>query len=835
MRGTLISILICTLCFESLGQQLSPLYLQGQDNWVHCADFEDGRLVMGGVGDFPSTILDSIRSAMILVSDDLGDNSSRVAVNEEYSNLFSRIWSIEMLSSSTILIAGSYANTLQRVIWRATNSGDTWSEGWLDQNGTSPRWIRDIECFGTECLAVGSSNKILYSSNSGGSWSELSPNVSTEDFYEVVTPDGVNWFISSENEVLHYSNSGGFVTRYDHSIPTTRIALTEQNNLLLTAEDGTIYKSYDDGFNWDSIHVPTGGWMIDAWADDSGEMYAIDDHGDIFYSNDNGLAWYVYPINDWDSYFGDIHVDPVTGHGFICDEDQAYRLEAGIGDWLPIPELIDLPDTLCADNEYQLTVDGDPNWNYTWFVGEQQVATGFSPTIYFDPALGYQSISCEVSYNGQTNYIVFGGYVFISSNYLSLQPYLEEDTVCNEEWTELILTANQGTTIYEVYDNGNLIEGPTEVTNQDEVFSIRLIDHENLQVLATRSNECGSLTTTVEIAYFVDIPLELDDIIGPNSVCSGTEPIISLNTQLGVEYEIDPNYAVSVYLTGDGAQLSATLQQFNGAELYSVEATSNLGCSVELGPFELIEDSVRATFICELNTVPDTIIQLTNYAWGDSFEWILPGSNLESSSVYSPTFHYSTPGFYSARQIATTSNGCIDSTEVHIQVFQQIDSWNGLDTCFVDTFALPVLPQDYGPGAFGFDRISEKIVDASGNTYVVGCRMAQVGMYYNNSLGPNGFIRKYDSDGNLLWEKIETVLGGYGNEYHMSIVLGIELDPHGNIYVCGTHVHREDTDVYMFEESRVEQLGRNLGLDNEVEFSRRYSLGSNHRKWLHNH
>ncbi|MGB0423848.1 MAG: T9SS type A sorting domain-containing protein, partial [Flavobacteriales bacterium] len=74
---------------------------------------------------------------------------------------------------------------------------------------------------------------------------------------------------------------------------------------------------------------------------------------------------------------------------------------------------------------------------------------------------------------------------------------------------------------------------------------------------------------------------------------------------------------------------------------------------------------------------------------------------------------------------------------------------------------------------------------------------------YNGGSGPNAFIQKYDAFGNLLWEKIETSAGAGGEDYHMSMCTGIDVDPHGNLYVTGTHSHGDAGDVDLFEEYEV--------------------------------
>lgn len=785
MKNLLVSFLLSIVCGNVFAQQLVPLDLQPQtENWAHAIDYKDGRLVLGGQGDFPSMVIGTISSSMILVSDDLGDNSVRRAVDEMYSNVFRRVWKVEMLSSNVILIAGVYANTLQRVIWRSEDGGVSWNEVWLDQDGTSPRWIYDIECSGNDCMAVGSSNKILWSTNAGVTWSELTPNVQTEDFYEVVTTNGTDWYISSENELLHYSEQGGFVTRFDHAQETRRVSLTAQNNLLLTADEGVIYTSSNAGFDWDSVRAPVNDYIIDAWSDDQGNIYAAEYNGRLFYSDSDGAYWYEYDHPVQDSYFGDIHVDPGTGYAFIASEDEAYRIETGWDSWLPVPTLVDLPDTLCVDNTYQLTVAGDPNWDYVWIIDGQQVATGFTPTISFDPATTIPIITCEVTYQGQINTVQFGGFTLIPSNYLPIEPYLVEDTVCYREWTELVLPANPGVTTYEVYDGNTLIEGPITVEFQDEQVDIRLYDYNNIEVRALRSNSCGTLTTPVDIQYHVLIPAVASDFVFPEWVCNGDDPIVTVNTNDGVFYELQQNN-LNYDFEGDGSVMEIQVHDFDGSSYIYLDEVSMEGCWVtsNIVGATMYEDTVRACFVIENSTVIDTMVNLNECADGHHFEWQLPGSDIGVSSSELPEFSYPQVGYYPLLLISSTDNGCVDSTMNYVTVNQQMDEMT-LDTCSADTFYVVS-----GTGAAFWDRysyetIADRIVREDGSIIVGGSYRGTGAAYGNGNIAPNMFLQKLDASGNSVWELVQ--LGQGGGDYYFSTITGVSEDPNGNLYVSGT-------------------------------------------------
>jgi VCBS repeat-containing protein len=116
-------------------------------------------------------------------------------------------------------------------------------------------------------------------------------------------------------------------------------------------------------------------------------------------------------------------------------------------------------------------------------------------------------------------------------------------------------------------------------------------------------------------------------------------------------------------------------------------------------------------------------------------------------------------------------------------------SSNGGTTAFssaTDTASLVVAPApatliwNTFQGAAGSDLSQSVAVDASGNIYIAGYSSATWGSPVRAfGSGNDGYVAKFDSSGNLLWN---TFLGGTGTTDQAN---GIAVDASGNVYVVG--------------------------------------------------
>lgn len=805
MRLTLFILAFQFLAGASSAQLLTeiPLTTNGYDNTAGVFDYLNGRLLVGGSGDFYSPQWGSTNGASLLISDDNGATHIREHVNWQ-DNPFDHgiVTAVEMIDGQTFLVGADHFNSVVRSIWRTADAGNTWVEVLNDDSGASPRWIYDIDCSGNECLAVGTGNKVFQSNDGGQSWTELIPNVNTFSINEVITPNGNDWFISTTSELIKYNPGSGFSTVFLPSRSVNRVVLSPDQSFLLTADDGWIYRTSDMGVTWDSTHVPTNRMILDAWTNGSTEFYAIDDDNKIFFSPTQGQYWYEL-ITDADNLNQDLHFDNTSGLGYYSGAYKAYRIDSGFDNWIPLPAIQGLPDTMCVGESYTFNVLGDQNWTYNWSINGQQLSTDMNPTVEFQLGIANQPITLEVAANGNSNTLVFSNFVLLPSVELFNQPYLENDSLCQLQNGELVLPSNFGTTVYEIYNDDTLLAGPFVVDYQDEIFTSQFGELGSVEVRAFRSNPCGSLTTVVPIDYFIDIPIAESEVIVPERLCTGEIGQIVVDSRPDVSYGINS----SNLSQGTGGIFQLVEIQYPGQYgpnyPFNIYAESDNGCSAVVGPFTIVHDSAWAEFSVESNCVVDTLVQYLNSSWGDSYLWVIDGAAQgDSSNLFSPQISYPHSGTYDLTLIVETDNGCRDSLTLSTNIYYQLDFITGIDTCRIDTLSIPFdsIIGLTNAARYAYDRITEHYIDELGNVYAIGCRFSSVGINYNGSKGPNAFIQKYDAQGVLLWEKLESrYSNGLSNNYDMSMATGVEVDPYGNLYVTGVH-SASNSNVRMFDE-----------------------------------
>jgi photosystem II stability/assembly factor-like uncharacterized protein len=801
IRKSAILVLLATMAINllpSYGQSLVPLDIVDETSWLRCADYKNGRLVMGGSADFPSPTFGVLHGAMILVSDDLGDNSVRHGLNVS-GNLIGHVHAVEMLNSSTYLVAGNHVNGLQRTIWRTTNAGQTWSEMWSENNGPSPRWILSIECLGNDCMAVGTGNTILSSGNGGETWQVLAPPVSTVRINEVITADGLNWFISSDNEVLHYSTADGFTVLFSPAISIQRVVFDGVGNILLGAHDGHIFRSMDSGSTWDTIRVSTvfsgNNSVTDCWSDGAGKIYALTGETRLYYSPDDGVTWYWQQMESPSDY--DLHFDQSSGVGVVTCGRDVYRVEEGPGNWLPIAHVIEMPDTVCSDEPFGIVMSGDSQWTYDWVVDGIPAGSGQSPTLNFDPSAAWHSIELTLTHNGLSHTMELFVPVVMPTSSLVNTPYFVNDTLCHNQQGQLVLPANVGPTVYEVFDSDTPIAGPFTVNSQDYTHTLTvavLSDITDLKVRAARGGWCGEQLTIVQIPFHRDVPAEASDFTVPPRVCTGASPIIGIQTREGATYNVTQGQWTQFQVIGNGQFQEVQLNSFNNATIpVSISVTSQFGCIRNMGTYTLAQDSIKAFCRVEPNSVPDTIVKLDQLSWGQTFHWSLPGSDIGESNEFLPQFSYPEPGLYPVTFSAATAFGCVDTMHTHVAVHQQMD-WMPLDTCHADTLDMPS-KQSVSTGALNafwrWDYLSDVKRDADGNTYLAGAQMSSGGVNTDGFRTISLFIQKLDAEGNEIWRRYRQ--GINNNNYWMSMVTGIDLDASGNVYASGVYADNNST------------------------------------------
>ncbi|MFM2392537.1 MAG: hypothetical protein RLZZ546_514, partial [Bacteroidota bacterium] len=175
-----------------------------------------------------------------------------------------RINVVRQLSSNTILVGTPYGG-----IWKTTDGGGTWTPktGLLARSGISdirinpnnPSIIYAItgDRDGMNCASIG----VIRSEDAGETWSTtglvISPEIS-DGFSNSslgMNPEQSNNLVVSVNKKVYYSNnSGATFTLSNIEIPMANDILYEKDFVLISSNDGHIYKSSNNGQTFENIY-----------------------------------------------------------------------------------------------------------------------------------------------------------------------------------------------------------------------------------------------------------------------------------------------------------------------------------------------------------------------------------------------------------------------------------------------------------------------------------------------------------------------------------------------------------------------------------------------------
>jgi len=81
------------------------------------------------------------------------------------------VWDLALTGSSNAIMTGFYSLGNTEVIYTTGNGGVTWNLTSQNTSVSLPRYLKALDVFGSNCVAVGNNGRIAVSSNSGNSWS----------------------------------------------------------------------------------------------------------------------------------------------------------------------------------------------------------------------------------------------------------------------------------------------------------------------------------------------------------------------------------------------------------------------------------------------------------------------------------------------------------------------------------------------------------------------------------------------------------------------------------------------------------------------------------------
>jgi len=170
-------------------------------------------------------------------------------------------------------------------LYRSIDNGDSWS--FVD---VGYDWSIDrLEIHKDEILAATSGK--LFKSGDGVNWTE---NNFEGSFVKKIQSDGENIYIATLiGGVIKSIDDGITWTNLSDGAISEGVEAFEKNGDILYASkndnSGTLYKSTDDGINWEQITVESGKWINGIYAGNDGIYLNLTDN--ILFSPDNGSNW----------------------------------------------------------------------------------------------------------------------------------------------------------------------------------------------------------------------------------------------------------------------------------------------------------------------------------------------------------------------------------------------------------------------------------------------------------------------------------------------------------------------------------------------------------------
>jgi photosystem II stability/assembly factor-like uncharacterized protein len=174
---------------------------------------------------------------------------------------------------------------------------------WVDIPVPAQNHFEDMARLANNMVLVGDSGTILYSSDSGTSWSQsLLPN--KKKLRGVAfKPNADLVAVGDSSQILFSQDTGHTWNPIMVTLPSLyslrKVHFLDNQIGFITGNSGLILKTVDGGTSWNQVTSFTGNnWLFGITTSNTGKLWIAGEFGELIVSGDTGLTWQIIPLQD---------------------------------------------------------------------------------------------------------------------------------------------------------------------------------------------------------------------------------------------------------------------------------------------------------------------------------------------------------------------------------------------------------------------------------------------------------------------------------------------------------------------------------------------------------